>query len=225
MLVTRDGEVKLLDFGIAKLVGAIAQTQRGMLKGKVGYASPEQCRGQTVDVRADVYSMGVMMWEAIAGCRRAAGETHLAALHARLQNVEADLAAVQPETPLELVHMTRRALAHAPEDRYPHVAALQHDLERYLSRMGWGDLKQEASRLVESKFHDDLLRVRRLAEGEVGPAGGVVDLPRGRGPHLATDDVRERRLARPPRHTVERARRIRPRGIGNKAGRAWALSH
>ena len=76
---------------LAKTDPALAQTQRGMLKGKVGYTSPEQCRGQTVDVRADVYSMGVMVWEAIAGCRRAAGETHLAALHARLQNVEAPI--------------------------------------------------------------------------------------------------------------------------------------
>src|SRR5262249_58954072 len=67
VFITYDGLVKVLDFGIAKAVGRSAETRPGVLKGKVAYMSPEQMAGEKVDRRSDIFSVGVMLWEAAAG--------------------------------------------------------------------------------------------------------------------------------------------------------------
>jgi len=66
VLVSYSGEVKLLDFGIAKATGSLVATRDGVVRGKLGYAAPEQCLGRPADPRSDVYAVGVMLWEAIA---------------------------------------------------------------------------------------------------------------------------------------------------------------
>src|SRR5690349_4030662 len=91
VLVSYSGEVKLLDFGIAKATGALAATQDGVVKGKLGYAAPEQCLGKPADPRSDVYAVGVMLWEAVAKRRRASGETWQSVLQARLDDAEPQL--------------------------------------------------------------------------------------------------------------------------------------
>src|SRR5205085_8354726 len=69
VFVTYDGQVKLVDFGIAKAAGASSNTRAGVFKGKLAYVAPEQARGAPIDARADLFAMGVMLWEAIAGRR------------------------------------------------------------------------------------------------------------------------------------------------------------
>src|SRR5690606_32850105 len=73
VFLTYDGQVKVLDFGIAKLSGSLVETRVGVIKGKVRYMAPEQLQGLPLDGRADVFACGVMLWEAIAG-RRLWGE-------------------------------------------------------------------------------------------------------------------------------------------------------
>jgi serine/threonine protein kinase len=80
VFVTYNGEVKLVDFGIAKAAGAISATQQGTVKGKLGYSAPEQFMSQPVDARADVFSAGVMLWEAAAFRRRKFADTRPAIL-------------------------------------------------------------------------------------------------------------------------------------------------
>src|SRR4029079_12043872 len=69
VFVTYAGQVKVVDFGIAKALGSSAETRTGVLKGKVSYMAPEQALGEKVDRRADIFSVGVMIWEALAGKR------------------------------------------------------------------------------------------------------------------------------------------------------------
>jgi serine/threonine-protein kinase len=132
VLVSYTGEVKLLDFGIAKATGALAATQDGVVKGKLGYAAPEQCLGKPADPRSDIYAVGVMLWEAIAGRRRATGETWHSVLQARLEDAEPQLEEVCPDAPKALAAIARKALAREPEDRYATARDFQRDLERYL---------------------------------------------------------------------------------------------
>lgn len=90
LLVAEDGVLKVVDFGIAKAEGRVQQTEDGSIKGKLGYMPPEQLFGDALDRRADVYAMGVVLWEAIVGERLFAGENDAPAL------VKSLVAAVDP---------------------------------------------------------------------------------------------------------------------------------
>ena len=86
IFVTRDGQVKLLDFGIAKSQSQVGLTGTGQVKGKVSYMSPEQIRAQPIDQRSDLWSMGVVLWEAVAGEKLFSRDNDAATLHAILHD-------------------------------------------------------------------------------------------------------------------------------------------
>jgi serine/threonine-protein kinase len=88
VFVTYDGQVKLVDFGIAKAAGAVSNTQSGVFKGKLTYVAPEQAGGDVVDARADIFSVGVMLWEAMSGRRFAQGEGQTETFAKRLAGTE-----------------------------------------------------------------------------------------------------------------------------------------
>jgi serine/threonine protein kinase len=97
-----DGQVKLVDFGIAKAAGAVSKTTAGMFKGKLGYVAPEQVAGTDIDGRADVFSVGVMLWEALVGRRLTYGENEAAILHKRTTGTQARAIEARPEAAPEL---------------------------------------------------------------------------------------------------------------------------
>jgi serine/threonine protein kinase len=123
VFVTYNGEVKLLDFGIAKSAGAATATQKGTVKGKIGYGAPEQFLARPVDARADVYAVGVMLWEALSGKRRKQAETPAAAYEARVSGAEPKIREVKPDVPVRLADICDRATATEPAARF--ATALQ----------------------------------------------------------------------------------------------------
>ncbi len=132
IIVGYDGRVKLVDFGIAKSAAAVQMTQVGVLKGKVGYMAPEQARLGSVDGRADLFSVGVILWEAIAGRRLADGQTAREVLARRMEGSEPRIATVVPDVDPELARICNLAMSPRPEDRYPDAASFQADLEAWL---------------------------------------------------------------------------------------------
>jgi hypothetical protein len=168
VFVTRTGEVKLVDFGIAKLAGAVAETKTGKIKGKIGYASPEQCLGRTVDARTDLYPVGVMLWEALARRRRPSPETASSTVPSR-QSSEFDLGEIRPRLPDALLAIARKALALDPEQRYPSAAAFLRDLTGYLDRLPGPAPNRLAAQLMELNFGADFARVRQSIDGHMGP--------------------------------------------------------
>jgi serine/threonine protein kinase/Tol biopolymer transport system component len=137
LMVTRDGMVKILDFGVAKLRGAAGINVVGSFLGTPAYMSPEQARGEEVDPRSDVFSLGVVLYEMLAGTRPfRSGEGVTSALRSLLEDKPAPLRSVRPEIPTELERVVARMLAKPPADRFPtgaEVAAELTDIQKSLA--------------------------------------------------------------------------------------------
>ncbi len=128
VMVTSDGVVKILDFGLAKLAGSAAITRTGSSVGTPAYMSPEQARGEEVDHRADLWSLGVVLYEMVAGRRPFKGEHEQAVLFSLLNEHPRPLHELRPDAPPELERIVDSLLAKEPDDRYPAVEGPVGDL-------------------------------------------------------------------------------------------------
>ncbi len=167
IFVTYDGVIKAVDFGIAKAADSLSETRAGMLKGKVAYMSPEQSRGERVDRRSDVFSVGVILWEAIAGRRMWKGYNDLAILGRLGLGELPDLRVAAPHVDPELERICRRALAPALGERYATAAELHADLERWLREHHHGMSAREVGAFVAERFADDRARIQQLVEEQL----------------------------------------------------------
>lgn len=135
VMVTNEGTVKVVDFGIAKISGR-RMTEPGMRIGTVAYMSPEQTRGEPVDHRTDVWSVGVVLYEMLTAQRPFRGDFQQAIVHA-IRNKDPDpVRPVRPESPPALEPVLQRALAKRPEDRYARLQELVQDVQRIQSTVG-----------------------------------------------------------------------------------------
>ncbi|HEY6078657.1 MAG TPA: serine/threonine-protein kinase [Polyangiaceae bacterium] len=164
VLVTYEGQVKLVDFGIAKALDSSTETRIGMLKGKVGYMAPEQARGEAVDRRSDIYGVGVLLWELLARRRMWRGAIDVLILSRLAAGDVPSLAAVTSDVPDELLRIVARATAASPSARYYSAAELRDELETYLRGAGdASDLRSVAS-LMAATFADERERMRALIQ-------------------------------------------------------------
>jgi predicted Ser/Thr protein kinase len=136
ILVSFDGCVKLIDFGIAKAERRSSETETGKVKGKLGYMSPEQCRGRPLDRRSDVFSLGIVLFEATTGTRLFAGDSHYSVLRQIVDKEAPRPSSRRPDYPPALEAIVMRALARNPADRYPSALAMQIDLEELACASG-----------------------------------------------------------------------------------------
>ena len=176
VFVTYNGEVKLLDFGIAKASGAVATTKRGMVKGKLGYCAPEQLQGAIPDGRTDIFAVGVMLWEAIAGRRMTKGSTAAVLAEARMSGKERKIREVCPDVSPALAEICDRALAPNPAERYPTAAEFQRDLEIYLEehprRVGRAQIAERLRGQFEHERRETRERIEeQLAAPRRDPSG------------------------------------------------------
>ncbi|RME29358.1 MAG: serine/threonine protein kinase, partial [Deltaproteobacteria bacterium] len=132
VLLSYEGDVKLIDFGIAKAQNRMGRTTAGTLKGKFGYMSPEQVRGLPVDHRSDIFSVGILLYEMLTGERLFHSETDFGTLE-RVRNAE-----ITPPTtynakiPPELEKTVMKALAREPEERFQSAAELHEAIASFL---------------------------------------------------------------------------------------------
>ena len=131
IFVTYAGHTKLVDFGIAKTLES-NKTRAGVVKGKVPYMSPEQVLGGAIDHRADLFSIGVILWEAVARRHMHGTASVYEILRSVVQGALPSLREAAPDVPPELERIVTRALARKPEDRYADASSFRDDLVSFL---------------------------------------------------------------------------------------------
>ncbi len=128
VLLSYAGEVKITDFGIAKSTMVMTTTAVGLLKGKYGYMSPEQARGEDVDHRSDLFNVGIVLYELICGDRCFSGEDDVATLQLMRYATVQPPRELDATIPASLEQVVLKALAFDPADRYQSAAELERDL-------------------------------------------------------------------------------------------------
>ncbi len=160
IMVTYDGQVKLLDFGIAKARGALAHTRAGTVKGTAGYMSPEQVRGEVIDGRSDVFALGVVLWEMSTGQRLFSAETELAELRMILSEPIRPPDEVEPSVPPELSAVVMKALERDLSQRYRSARELARALTTDCARLMFD--AEERADFMGQRFEAKIASTRRL---------------------------------------------------------------
>ncbi|MGN6110947.1 MAG: serine/threonine protein kinase [Kofleriaceae bacterium] len=149
ILLSKNGEVKLVDFGLAKANSQIESTDPGVVKGKFSYLSPEAASGLEVDHRADVFAVGIILWELFTGRRLFYGDTDYQTVELVRQARVPSIAALNPEIEPELEQVVRKALARDPEERYASANDLADALAQYLFSRRMKVTARDISNLVK----------------------------------------------------------------------------
>ena len=168
VLLSFGGEVKIIDFGIAKAAKKASKTQAGVLKGKFGYMSPEQVRGMPVDGRSDVFSVGIVLWEMLTKKRLFVGETDFATLE-KVRGMEIEKPSVHnPKVTPEIDAIVMQALQRELEKRFPSAQHMQRELQRYLYSLPTLYGEREASDWMAQAFPEEIAesaaRMRAIEE-------------------------------------------------------------
>lgn len=171
VMVTYHGAVKVVDFGVARAASNLSQTASGTMKGKVGYASPEQVRGEVLDRRSDVFALGVVLYELLAGERLFKRDTDLAAMHAILTGAVRPLREVRPDVPAELEAIVTRALQLDREVRFQTAAELSDALARWLMSVGHVRSERLIADYLSRTFPPERRDARLRAANTPGQAG------------------------------------------------------
>lgn len=133
ILITAEGRIKLLDFGLAKLKGSSKITSESSTMGTFFYMSPEQAQGSEVDNRSDIFSIGVVLYEMLTGKLPFKGEYDVAVVYSIINDRPAPLRSLRPDIPADLEFIVERAIAKNPDNRYQSAEEMGQDLKSVLS--------------------------------------------------------------------------------------------
>lgn len=156
VLISYEGEVKIVDFGIAKAATQSRETKVGLLKGKISYMSPEQARGKPLDMRSDIFSTGIVLYEMLTGKKLFQGDTDLNSLEkVREAKVEPLPTELNKSIPKELEDITLRALALEPADRYQTASEMDEAIQSFMRKSGYST-GNYLSQYMSELFRDDI---------------------------------------------------------------------
>jgi serine/threonine protein kinase len=186
IFVTAAGVVKILDFGVAKAHGASEKTRTGTVKGKNAYMSPEQVLGQPMDRRSDIFSLGIVLWEALSAQRLFMREVDFETFRAITEGDVPEVRLLRADTPSELAEVVHQALSLRPDQRFASAAALGDAVAAAVVGIGGPAGEREISAFIQERFASELISRVQLLDATGGRAD---DAPpaRGRDRHPTAD--------------------------------------
>jgi hypothetical protein len=152
VMISRDGHVKVIDFGIAKFVGRSRETRIGVLKGKAGYMAPEQVEQREVDGRVDQFALGILLWELLCGRRLFQGSGPAAVIQEIRRCDIPPVAESCPGAPADLAAAVDRALAKDRDERFPDATTLRAALEATLGGVSAGERRRRVEAWMDGLF-------------------------------------------------------------------------
>jgi len=141
ILMANDGQVKVIDFGLAKLKGHSMITKTGTTMGTVAYMSPEQAQGASADQRSDIWSLGVMLYEMLAGEQPFTGEYEQPIMYKIINEEPEFITKIRGEVPLQIEKIIEKALVKNPDKRYQTMEVMLNDLNNVFEELKEGDSK------------------------------------------------------------------------------------
>ncbi len=168
ILVSLDGAVKLSDFGIAKVSDGGEGTRPGTFKGKIHYSSPEQIRGLPLDARHDLFSLGIVLFEALTGFLPFRAENDVATLTAIAQTPVADPRQAVPSLPEDVCELVFRALEKSPDERFQSAGEFREAIEEVMARHGYRSSPIDVSHYVRDLLGEHLKDFSPASIAEVG---------------------------------------------------------
>ena len=179
IFITYAGDVKVVDFGVAKALDSSTETSAGVMKGKLAYMSPEQAQGVDVDRRADVFSVGVILWEALAGRRMWEGENSSRIAERLIHGDIPDIRHAAPTVPNELASVCERALSCDVTRRYPTALEMRDELAAFVDGQRKRVSAEVLGRRVQKLFSDERLLMQTIIERQLNriEASQEVDVP------------------------------------------------
>jgi serine/threonine protein kinase len=163
VFVTNSGDVKLLDFGIAKARTQEGSTATGMVKGKAGYIAPEQATAATVDRRADIWAVGVVLWEALTGRRLFKADSDAATILLTLTADIPSASSVRADVPEALDAILERALERDPDLRYQTAFEMHLELRDWLASAAGSEAQGALAQMMRATFALEIVEQRRFA--------------------------------------------------------------
>ena len=177
ILLSYDGEVKLADFGIAKALSQSQATRPGVLKGKFAYMSPEQAKGEPVDSRSDLYSLGIVFWETLCAKRLFAADNEAATLTKVTNPQVSPPSEVCKQVPEALDKVVLKLLAPDPGQRYQSARELAGDLEEYLHSVGSFPSAHTLHEYMHSLFGPEIQKETEQIREEIEAIRRLLDSP------------------------------------------------
>jgi eukaryotic-like serine/threonine-protein kinase len=174
VFVTYDGQVKLLDFGIAKAADDGARTTTGVFKGKLRYTAPERFTGEESDRRSDIFSVGVMLWQLLTRRRLWSGLNEFAVIQQLTTRTPVSSArTVNPDVPARLDEICSKALAMFPRDRFQTAAEMQDALEEVLATESFGTTNRALGKYMKEVFGEAQAKFRRKVDEQIRVASAI----------------------------------------------------
>ena len=195
VLITKHGEIKIVDFGLAKATSQLEKSEAGIIKGKFSYLSPEAAQGLDVDARTDIFAVGIILWEMLSGRRLFLGDTDYGTVKLVQAAKIPSLHAENPAIPRELDAVLARALARDPAARYSSARDLGRDLTTLLYKLGRPvsayDIAElvrgamalrkktqpDKASIIDKLIEEALLEFTSLQDDKAAPASAKADEP------------------------------------------------